>query len=143
MRVTEQIDALEALAIDSYKYLVVTRIVACIIVLPILTTLADFAGLLGGFAGEAVSSHISFSLYVNRAFEDMDWADYIPATLKTVAYGFIIGTVSTYLGYNATMGSKGVGQASTRSVVYSSLLLILSDVLLVKLIFFWFPQLNT
>jgi phospholipid/cholesterol/gamma-HCH transport system permease protein len=140
MRVTEQIDALESLAIDSYKYLVVTRILACIVVMPILTTMADFAGLVGGFLGETVTSHISFQLYVQRAFANMNWYDFLPATLKTVVFGFIIGTISTFLGYNAQHGSSGIGQASTRSVVYSSLLLILADVLLVKIIFFWFPQ---
>lgn len=140
MRVTEQIDALESLAIDSFKYLVVTRVAACIIAVPILTTLLNFAGLVGGFISETTASHMSFHLYINSAFDQMDWSDYIPPTLKTLVFGFIIGTVSSFLGYNAKQGASGVGRASTRSVVLSSLLMILTNVILVKSIFFWFPQ---
>jgi phospholipid/cholesterol/gamma-HCH transport system permease protein len=140
MRVTEQIDALESLAIDSFKFLVVTRVAACVIALPVLTTLMNFAGLTGAFAAEAATSNMSFHLYIQRAFEGVEWADYIPPTLKTLVFGFIIGTVSSFLGYTAKQGAAGVGKAATRSVVFSSLLLILVNVLLVKIIFFFFPE---
>ncbi len=139
MRVTEQIDALESLAVDSFKYLVVTRVVACVIALPILTTLLNFSGLAGGMTSEMMVSDMSMQLYLNDAFSPMGWSDYIPPALKTVVFGFIIGTVSCYLGYTATQGATGVGRASTRSVVFSSLLVILSDVILVKIILFWYP----
>lgn len=139
MRVTEQIDALESLAIDSFKYLVVTRIVACVIALPILTTLLNFLGLVGGMVSDLLALHMSVRLFLNNAFSTMGWSDYIPPTIKTVVFGFIIGTVSCHLGYTATQGSTGVGRASARSVVLSSLLVILSDVILVKIILFWFP----
>ncbi len=140
MRVTEQIDALEALAIDSFKYLVVTRIVACVIAVPILTTLLNFSGLAGGMVSEMITpGGMPARLYLSDAFSSMGWSDYIPPTAKTLVFGFIIGTVSCYLGYTATQGAAGVGRASTRSVVFSSLLVILSDVILVKIIFFWFP----
>jgi phospholipid/cholesterol/gamma-HCH transport system permease protein len=140
MRVTEQIDALESLAIDSFRYLVVTRVMACLIALPILTLLMDFSGMLGGLLSEVTLAHISWRLYVYRAFGSMDWSDYIPTTLKTTVFGFIIGGVSCFLGYNAKEGAFGVGRASTRSVVYSSLVLILINIVLVKLTFFFFPQ---
>jgi phospholipid/cholesterol/gamma-HCH transport system permease protein len=140
MRVTEQIDALESLAVNSFKYLVVTRIIACIIALPILTTLLNFSGLTGGLLSEMiVPGGMPAHLYLHDAFSPMGFSDYIPPTAKTLVFGFIIGTVSCFLGYTATQGATGVGRASTKSVVYSSLLVILSDVLLVKLIFFWFP----
>ncbi len=139
MRVSEQIDALESLAVDSFKYLVVTRVAACVIVLPILTTVMNFTGILGGFVAETVISGMSFSLYWERAWSMVDFVDYIPATLKTCVFGFIIGTVASYLGYNTTGGTAGVGQASTRSVVFASILVILSNVVLVKAIFFLFP----
>ncbi len=139
MRVTEQIDALEALGVNSFKYLVVTRIVACVIAMPILTTLFNFSGVAGGMIADLMSLHISMRLFINDAFSPMGWSDYIPPTVKTIVFGFIIGTVSCYLGYTATQGATGVGRASTRSVVFSSLLVILSDVILVKIIFFWFP----
>jgi phospholipid/cholesterol/gamma-HCH transport system permease protein len=140
MRVTEQIDALEALAVNSFKYLVVTRILACVIALPILTTLLNFSGLAGGMVSEAITpGGMPMRLYLQDAFSPMGWSDYIPPTAKTLVFGFIIGTISCFLGYTATQGATGVGRASTKSVVYSSLLVILSDVILVKLIFFWFP----
>lgn len=88
---------------------------------------------------ELLASHMSVRLFLNDAFSTMDWSDYIPPTAKTLVFGFIIGTVSCFLGYTATQGATGVGRASTRSVVFSSLLVILSDVVLVKLILFWFP----
>lgn len=139
MRVTEQIDALESLAVDSFKYLVVTRIIACVIALPILTTLLNYSGLLGGMLSDMVAYHVSAHLFLIDAFGPMSWSDYIPFTAKTVVFGFIIGTVSCFLGYTATQGAVGVGRASTRSVVFSSLLMILSEVILVKIILFWFP----
>jgi phospholipid/cholesterol/gamma-HCH transport system permease protein len=139
MRVTSQIDALESLAVNSFKYLVITRIVACIIALPLLTCILNFSGLTGGMLAEMMASHVSMRLYLTDAFRMMSWSDYIPPTAKTVVFGFIIGTVSSYLGYTASEGAAGVGRASTRSVVASSLLVILSDVILVKLIFFWLP----
>jgi phospholipid/cholesterol/gamma-HCH transport system permease protein len=140
MRVTEQIDALESLAVDSFKYLVVTRVAACVLVLPLLTTVMNFTGIVGGFIAETAISGMSFALYWDRAWSLVGFADYIPATLKTCIFGFIIGTVASYLGYNTTGGTAGVGQASTRSVVITSILLIITNVVLVKAIFFFFPS---
>ena len=138
MRVTEQIDALESLAIDSFKYLVVTRVTACVLALPILTILMDFSGMTGGLFSETAVSHISPTLYIHRGFAAMEWSDYIPTTLKTAVFGFIIGALSCFLGYTARQGATGVGHAATSSVVMSSLLLILVNIILVKLTFFWF-----
>jgi phospholipid/cholesterol/gamma-HCH transport system permease protein len=140
MRVSEQIDALESLAVDSFKYLVVTRVAACVLAMPILTTIMNFTGIFGGFVAETVISGMSFELYWDRAFSLIAFSDYVPATLKTCVFGFIIGTVSSFLGYNTKGGTEGVGQSSTRSVVYSSILLIVTNVVLVKAIFFFLPQ---
>ena len=139
MRVTEQIDALESLAVNSFKYLVVTRVVACMIAMPLLTVLMNFSGLIGGYLAEAAVSGMSFSFYFHTAFSTLAFADYIPPTLKTIVFGFLIGTTSAYLGYNATGGAEGVGQASTQSVVLSSIFLIVINVILVKFIFFLYP----
>ncbi len=138
MRVTEQIDALETLAVNSFKYLVVTRVLACVIALPLLTTVMNFTGILGGYVAETLISGMSFSLYWDRAWSLVDFTDYIPATVKTTVFGFIIGTVASYLGYNAIGGTAGVGQASTRSVVITSILIIVTNVFLVKFIFVLF-----
>ncbi len=140
MRVTEQIDALEASAVDAFRYLVVTRVIACVIALPILTTLMNFAGMLGGFIAERAATGMSLSLYFTRAFSLIEAADYVPATLKTMVFGFIIATTSSYLGFTTESGTEGVGRASTRAVVLSSMLIIISNVILVRLIFFAFPE---
>jgi phospholipid/cholesterol/gamma-HCH transport system permease protein len=140
MRVTEQIDALEASAVDAFRYLVVTRVIACAIALPILTTLMNFAGMIGGFLAETTSTGMPLGLYFTRAFSLIDMTDYVPATLKTIVFGFIIATTSSYLGFTTESGTEGVGRASTRAVVLSSILIIVTNVLLVRLIFFLFPQ---
>jgi phospholipid/cholesterol/gamma-HCH transport system permease protein len=140
MKVTEQIDALEATAIDSFRYLVVTRVVACVIALPILTTVMNFAGMLGGFLAETAATGMSLKLYFSRAFSMIDLIDYVPATVKTMAFGFIIATISSYLGFTTESGTEGVGRASTRAVVLSSVGIIVANVLLVRLIFFIFPK---
>ena len=139
MRVNEEIDAIEAISIDSFKILVVPRILACIFALPLLTVFMDVAGLAGGFLAERISSNISLHLYLNRAFSEVGWGTFIPPTLKTAVFGFIIALVSSWYGYTAKDGSVGVGRAATNSVVTSSLLIIIADVILVKVIFFLFP----
>lgn len=140
MRVTEQIDALEATAVDAFRYLVVTRVAACIIALPILTTIMNFAGMLGGFIAETTATGMTLPLYFRRAFSLIGMTDYIPATLKTMVFGFIIATTSAYLGFTTESGTEGVGRASTRAVVLSSILIIVANVVLVRLIFFIFPE---
>jgi phospholipid/cholesterol/gamma-HCH transport system permease protein len=140
MRVTEQIDALEASAVDAFRYLVVTRVLACVIALPILTTVMNFAGMLGGYLSETAATGMSLGLYFNRAFTLIDMSDYIPSTAKTIVFGFIIATISSYLGFTTTSGTEGVGRASTKAVVLSSMLIIVFNVVLVRLIFFLFPQ---
>jgi phospholipid/cholesterol/gamma-HCH transport system permease protein len=140
MRATEQIDGIESLSIDAFKFLVVPRVVSCVFVLPLLTLFMDFSGLMGGFLSELATSHISFHLYINRAFADLEWSNFLAPTLKTAVFGFIIGTVSSYFGYTTNEGAAGVGRAATNSVVVSSLLIILADVILVKCIFFAFPE---
>ena len=139
MKVTEQIDALEAVAVDSFKFLAVTRILACILAMPLLTSITDFCGILGGWLAEATISGMSWHLYFRRAFSLIEFTDFIPATLKTAVFGMIIGTIASYLGFTTTQGTEGVGRTSTRSVVFASILIIVTNVVLVKLIFFLFP----
>ncbi len=140
MRLTEQIDAIEALSVDSFKLLVVPRVVACVLVLPLLTTFMDFCGVVSGFLSEHFLSHLSLQLYITRAFRDVEWSNFIPPTLKTAVFGFIIGTVSCFFGYTTNEGAAGVRRAATNSVVVSSVLIIIADVILVKIIFFLFPE---
>jgi phospholipid/cholesterol/gamma-HCH transport system permease protein len=140
MRATEQIDGIESLSIDSFKFLVVPRILACVIAMPLLTIFMDFSGLLGGFLAEHAASGLSLQLYLTRAFSGFQWSNFIPPTVKTAVFGLIIGTISSYFGYTTNRGAQGVGQAATNSVVVSSLLIILTDVILIKVIFFLFPE---
>jgi phospholipid/cholesterol/gamma-HCH transport system permease protein len=142
MRVTEQIDALEASAVDAFKYLAVTRVIACMIAMPILTTMMNLAGVVGGYVAEAAVSGMSWELYFERSFTFVGFSDLIPATLKTIVFGFIIAVVGCYLGFTTNRGTEGVGDASTRSVVLSSILIILSNVVLVRIIFFFYPGLS-
>src|SRR6476660_6503054 len=134
MRVTEQIDALEASAVDAFKYLVVTRVIACVSALPILPTVMNFAGMIGGFLAETSATGMPLPLYFNRAFSIVDLTDYVPATVKTMVFGFIIATISSYLGFTTESGTEGVGRASTRAVVFSSIGIIVANVILVRLI---------
>ena len=128
MKVTEQIDALEANAVDAFKYLAVTRIIALMIAMPLLTIMMDFSGMLGGYMAETATSGMSWQLYFERAFSYISYSDIILATLKTVVFGYLIAVVSSYLGFTTSRGTEGVGEASTRSVVMASVLIILSDV---------------
>lgn len=139
MKVTEQIDALEAVGVDSFRYLVVTRVAACVIALPLLTTLMNFTGMLGGFTAETSLTGMAFRTYFQQAFTPIDFSDLIPATLKTTVFGFIIATVASYLGVHSAHGTAGVGRAATRAVVTSSMLIIVANVLLVRLIAVVYP----
>jgi phospholipid/cholesterol/gamma-HCH transport system permease protein len=142
MKVSEQIDALEANAVDAFKYLAVTRIIALMIAMPLLTIMMDFAGIFGGYVAEAAVSGMPWQLYFERAFTYIAYSDIIPATLKTIVFGYLIAVVASYLGFTTSRGTEGVGEASTRSVVMGSMLIILSDVILVKIIFFFYPPVS-
>jgi phospholipid/cholesterol/gamma-HCH transport system permease protein len=142
MKVTEQIDALEANAVDAFKYLAVTRIIALMIAMPLLTLMMDFAGIVGGYLAEVAVSGMSWHLYFERAFSYIAFSDLIPATLKTVVFGYLIAVAASYLGFTTSRGTEGVGEASTRSVVMGSMLIILGDVILVKIIFFFYPPVS-
>jgi phospholipid/cholesterol/gamma-HCH transport system permease protein len=139
MRVTEQIDAMEASAVNPYKYLAATRILACMIVLPLLTLAADAAGILMGWVANTLTEPISLQLFINTGISGVSFSDFLPPTLKTVVYGLIIGTVSTYQGMRTRGGTEGVGRSATSSVVLSSLFIILADVVLVRFILVFFP----
>jgi phospholipid/cholesterol/gamma-HCH transport system permease protein len=109
MRATEQIDAIESLSIDSFKFLVVPRIIACTLALPLLTLFLDFSGLLGGFLSEYATSRLSFQLYIARSFSSFEWSNFYAPTLKTAVFGFTIGTISSFLGYTTNQGAEGIG----------------------------------
>ncbi len=139
MKVTEQIDAMEASAVDPYKYLAATRTLACVLMLPLLTLAADFCGIFFGWVTNTLTEPISLQLFIENGFRHVTFNDFLPPTFKTAVFGLIIGTVSCFQGMRAKGGTEGVERAATSSVVLSSLFIILADVLLVRLIQVFFP----
>ena len=134
MKVTEQIDAMEASAVDSYKFLVATRVAACILMLPLLTVVSNFCGIFMGWVANSLSEPISQRLFLEDGFKNMEFTDYIPPIVKTAVFGLTIGIVSCFQGIRTKGGTEGVGRSATSSVVISSLFVILADVILVRLI---------
>ena len=138
MKVTEQIDAMEASAVNPYKFLVATRVLACMLMLPLLTLVADFFGIVMGWVANTAAEPISLQLFVHDGFQDVTFNDFQPPTLKTIVFGLLIGMISCFQGIRATGGTEGVERAATNSVVLASLFIILADVLLVRLILVFF-----
>jgi len=139
MKVTEQIDAMEVSAVNPYKFLAATRILACILMLPLLTLAADFSGIIMGWVASTLTDSISLQLFVQNGFKQVTFHDFLPPTVKTAVFGLIIGTVACFQGMRTRGGTEGVGRSATSSVVLSSLFLILADVLLVRFILVFFP----
>jgi len=139
MKVTEQIDAIEASAVNPYRLLVVTRIVACILMLPLLTLAADACGLVMGWVAQALAEPLSFHQFISSGFKGANFSDFLPPTFKTAVFGLIIGLIACFQGMRTRGGAEGVGRAATNSVVLSSLFVILADVVLVKIIIIFFP----
>jgi phospholipid/cholesterol/gamma-HCH transport system permease protein len=133
MRVTEQIDALEVAALKPYHYLVVTRVLACIVAFPVLTIFTDIIALLGGYLESYLATQMDYRIFVSSAFTSMRMSDLVVDTLKTSIFGFIVGIVSCYMGYTVRGGTREVGRASMQAVVLSSLLILLADVLIVRI----------
>ena len=131
MKVTEQIDAMEVSGTNPFRYLVVTRIWACILMLPLLVIAADAIGLFGAFLVEHIKGDVSMTLFFNQVFESLSFGDLVPATIKCFFFGFAIGLVGCYKGYHSEKGTEGVGRAANSAVVVASLLLFLFDFLAV------------
>jgi len=127
MRVTEQIDAMEVSGTNPYKYLVVTRILATTLTLPVLVFFGDAIALYGSYLVENIKGNVSFLLYFNQVFNNLEFSDLIPATIKTFFFGFAIGLVGCFKGYNCKKGTQGVGLAANSAVVYTSMLLFIID----------------
>jgi len=133
MRVTEQIDALEVAALKPFHYLVITRVLACVIMFPILTIWTDTIAMIGGFVESITATNMDYRIFIDTAFGSLRFSDLIVDTMKTSIFGFIVGIVSCYMGFNVQGGTREVGQAAMRSVVLSSLLILLADVIVVRI----------
>ncbi len=133
MRVTEQIDALEVAALKPFHYLVITRVVACIIVFPVLTICTDTLAMIGGYLESVLSTEMDYRIFFNTAFESIRISDLVVDTMKTSIFGFIVAIVSCYMGYNVRGGTREVGQAAMQAVVVSALLIFIADVVVVRM----------
>lgn len=133
MKVTEQIDAMEVSAINPFKYLVVTRVTAATISIPILAFYCITVGLLGSYLNVHTEEATSFLAFINNAFSSIRFIDLSTSIIKSVAYGFTIGMVGCYKGFHATKGTSGVGQAANQAVIVSMFLIFLEEMIIVQI----------
>ncbi|MET0759251.1 MAG: ABC transporter permease [Flavobacterium sp.] len=133
MRVTEQIDAMEVSSTNPVKFLVVPRILAATLMIPLLTIYADALGILGSWGGANIKGDVSFVLFISQAFGNVEFMDFIPAVIKSFFFGAVIGFVGCYKGFNAGRGTESVGIAANSAVVMASLLVIIVDLIAVQI----------
>ncbi|HIG75480.1 MAG TPA: ABC transporter permease [Bacteroidetes bacterium] len=143
MRVTEQIDALEVAALKPFHYLVITRVLACMIMFPIMTLLTDLLAMLGGYLEATFSGGMDYRVFIATAFDSLRFADVVVDTGKTAIFGFIVGIVSCFLGYNVRGGTREVGRAAMQAVVVSSLLILIADVVVVRISILFFGDISS
>ncbi len=139
MQVTEQIDALETLATNPVKYLVVPRFVALSMMLPLLTLYANIIGILGSYLICVVKLGITSSMYMHVTFSSLLYKDLFTGLFKSWIFGMIIALISCYEGFNVEGGAEGVGKATTRSVVFTFIMIIAADCFFTTLFYFIFP----
>ena len=133
MKVTEQIDAMEVSSANPMKYLLVTRILAATLMIPLLILYADLLGILGSWVGANIKGDVTLVLFMSQAFSSVEFIDFIPAVIKSFFFGAVIGLVGCYKGYNAGRGTESVGLAANSAVVLSSLLVIIVDMIAVQI----------
>lgn len=133
MKVTEQIDAMEVSSTNPMRFLVVTRILAATLMLPLLVLYADFLGFIGSWVGANIKGSITFVLFFTQAFHHVEFVDFVPAFIKSFFFGAIIGLIGCYKGYNAGRGTESVGMAANSAVVLSSLFVIVIDMIAVQI----------
>lgn len=133
MKVTEQIDAMEVSGTNPYKYLVVTRVLATTLMIPVLAILADTVSLYGGYLGANIRGVVSWDLYWNQVFDTLVYSDILPSVIKTFFFGFSIGIIGCYKGFNSNKGTEGVGRSANSAVVISSLLVFVIDLIVVQI----------
>ncbi len=130
MRATEQIDALQTLSTDPFRYLVAPRLLAAVLVLPLLTLVADIIGIAGGWTVAIASLNFNGAIYVKNTWDFLQPWDVVSGLIKAAVFGFIVALMGCYHGYNATGGARGVGRATTHAVVSAAILIFAADYLL-------------
>lgn len=133
MKVTEQIDAMEVSGTNPFKYLVVTRVLAATVMMPVLSTLSDAISLYGSYLGVNIRGQTSFQFFWTEVFDNLAFYDVLPAFFKTFFFGFAVGIIGCYKGYNSNKGTEGVGRSANSAVVVSSVMIFVLDLLAVQL----------
>jgi len=129
MKVTEQIDAMEVSSTNPVRFLIVTRVLAATLMIPILVLYADVLGIFGSWIGANIKGEVTFALFFSQAFGQVQYIDFLPAVVKTFFFGAVIGLVGCYKGYTAGRGTESVGVAANSAVVLASLLVIIIDLI--------------
>jgi phospholipid/cholesterol/gamma-HCH transport system permease protein len=133
MRVTEQIDAMDVSGTNPFKYLIVTRVMATTLMLPVLSSLSNAISLYGGYLGVNIRGQVSWDLYWTQVFNALSFGDVVPSLAKTFFFGFAIGIIGCYKGYNSKKGTEGVGRSANSAVVVASLLVFIIDLIAVQI----------
>lgn len=134
MRVTEQIDAMEVSGTNPFKYLIVTRVLATTLMLPVLANLSNAISLYGGYLGVNIRGNLSWHLYWTQVYNAINYSDLLPSVAKTFFFGFAIGIVGCYKGYYSSKGTEGVGRSANSAVVVASLLVFIIDLVAVQIV---------
>jgi phospholipid/cholesterol/gamma-HCH transport system permease protein len=140
MKVTEQLDAMDVSGANPLQYLVVTRILATTLMVPLLSVIGDVIGLFGGFLALNLRDHISLSLYATKVIASLDYTDFLPAFIKTIFFGLAIGFVGCYKGFHSSKGTESVGLAANSAVVTASLWIFVIDAIAVQITSLLFYQ---
>lgn len=133
MKVTEQIDAMEVSGTNPFRYLIVTRVMATTLMLPVLSSLSNAISLYGGYLGVNIRGHVSWNLYWTQVFDALSFGDVVPSISKTFFFGFAIGIIGCYMGYTSNKGTEGVGRSANAAVVLASLLVFIIDLIAVQI----------
>lgn len=140
MKVTEQIEAMECSGINPYRYLVIPRVIALVILMPLLTLCADFIGIFGSYIAEYIATGATTEYYYSQVIDSLYFTDVMPGVFKTTFFGFAIAMIGCYKGFHVGGGTEGVGKATTSAVVLSSFWILVIDMIMVKLIITYFPD---
>jgi phospholipid/cholesterol/gamma-HCH transport system permease protein len=132
MKVTEQIDAMEVSGTNPFKFLVITRVAAATIMLPVLVILSDGISLYGSYLGVNIRNTTSSNLFFKQVFDALSFSDVWPAIIKTYLFGFAVGIIGCYKGYNSRKGTEGVGRSANSAVVVSSVMIFIIDLIVVQ-----------
>lgn len=135
MRVTEQIDALVVMAVNPVKYLIVPRIVASILVIPILTIISDYTGIVGGYIVGVKLLNINEGVYINRTIDLLEMSDIFNGLFKSVVFALLLSLIGCYKGYYTKGGARGVGKATTEAVVLACVVIFIADYVLTSFLF--------